>query len=97
MHIDPTTHEHATSAKVYSYEAEFDVGPDAVSWTASVSEGGSQFDPISGSIPLTSPALPTLAEEMVRDEIVKRIDTSTRRSTSRQGRPSRRSSGSALD
>ena len=75
MHIDPTTHEHATSAKVYSYEAEFDVGADAINWKASVSEGGAQFEPISGSIPLTSPALPTLAEQVVRDEIVKRIDT----------------------
>ena len=75
MHIDPTTHEHATSAKVYSYEAEFDVGADAITWKASISEGGAQFDPISGSIPLTSPALPTLAEQVVRDEIVKRIDT----------------------
>jgi len=75
MHIEPTTHEHATSAKVYSYEAEFDVGADAITWKASVSEGGAQFDPISGSIPLTSPALASLAEQVVRDEIVKRIDT----------------------
>jgi hypothetical protein len=75
MHIDPTTHEHATSAKVYSYEAEFDVGADAITWKASVSEGGAQLDPISGSIPLTSPALRVLAKEAVRDEIVKRIDS----------------------
>jgi hypothetical protein len=89
MHIDPTTHERATSAKVYSYEAEFDIGADAITWKASVSEGGVQFDPISGSIPLTSPALPTLAEETVRDEIVKRIDTldDTRRGDSPPTRP----------
>jgi len=74
MHIDPETHEHRTSAKIYSYEAEFEVGADAISWEASISVGGVQLDPISGSIPLTSPALPILAEQAVRDEIVRRID-----------------------
>jgi hypothetical protein len=74
MHIDSETHEQRTSAKVYSYEAEFEVGADAITWQASVSVGGAQLDPISGSIPLTSPALPILAEQAVRDEIVRRID-----------------------
>ena len=75
MHIDSTTHERSTSAKVYIYEAEFEVGADAITWQASISEGGAQLDPIAGSIPLTSPALPMLAEQAVRDEIVKRIDS----------------------
>ena len=61
--------------KVYSYEAEFDIGTDAITWTASVSAGGVQLEPLSGAIALTSPALTTLAEQAVRDEIVKRIDT----------------------
>lgn len=74
MHIDPETHEHRTSAKVYTYESEFEVGADSITWHASVSVGGAQLDPISGSIPLTSPALPILAEQAVRDEIVRRID-----------------------
>ena len=86
MHIDPETHEHRASAKVYSYEAEFEVGADAITWQASVSVGGAQLDPISGSIPLTSPALPILAEQAVRDEIVRRID-GFNGTTSGAGRP----------
>jgi hypothetical protein len=74
MHINSTTHEHGTSAKVYSYEADFDVGADAITWKASVRQGGVQLDPISGSIPVTSPGLAAFAEQAVRDEIVKRID-----------------------
>jgi len=64
MHIDPATHEHGASAKVYTYEAEYDVGPDAITWKASLSEGGTPLDPIAGSIPLTSPCLAHLAEEV---------------------------------
>ncbi len=74
MHIDPATHEHRKSAKIYSYQADFEVGADAITWQASVSVGGAQLDPIRGSIPLTSPALPVLAEQAVRDEIVRCID-----------------------
>ena len=75
MHIDPATHEHGASAKVYTYEVDYDVGPDAITWKASLSEGGVPLDPIAGSIPLSSPGLATLAQEVVRDEIVKRIDS----------------------
>lgn len=75
MHIDSTTHECGTSAKVYSYEADFEVGADAITWTARVSEAGAQLDPISGEIAKTTPALNVLAEQAVRDEIVKRIDS----------------------
>ena len=74
MHIDTATHEHRASAKVYSYEADFQVGADAIDWQASVSVGNTQLEPIRGSIPLTSPALPVVAEQAVRDEIVRRID-----------------------
>jgi hypothetical protein len=75
MHIDPATHENGTSAKVYTYEADFDVGADAITWKCSISESGAQLEPMSGSIPLTSPGLAALAEEVVRDEIVKRINS----------------------
>ncbi len=75
MHIDSTTHECGTSAKVYSYEADFEVGADAITWTAWVSQGGVQLAPISGAIALTTPALNVLAEQAVRDEIVKGIDS----------------------
>ena len=74
MHIDQTTHEHGASAKVYSYEADYDVGADAITWNATVAEAGTQLASLSGSIALTSPALASLAEQIVRDEIVKRID-----------------------
>ena len=30
MHIEPTTHEHGLTAKVYSYEGDFDVGDNAI-------------------------------------------------------------------
>ena len=75
MHIDPTAHEHGATAKVYSYEADFEVGADAITWKATVSEAGARIAAIAGSVPLSSPALPPLAEQIVRDEIVKRIDT----------------------
>lgn len=75
MHIDPTTHEHGTSGKVYSYEGDFDVGDDAIRWNVAISQAGEQHCQFAGTIPLTSPAIATLAEQVVRDAIVKRIDT----------------------
>ncbi|MEO8805039.1 MAG: hypothetical protein ABI433_03095 [Burkholderiaceae bacterium] len=75
MHIGATTHEHGKSAKVYSYEGDFDVGRDAITWTAAVSQGGVDMGTFTGSIPLTSPGVAALAEQGVRDEIVRRIDT----------------------
>ena len=75
MHIDPTTHEHGSSGKVYSYEGDFDVGDDVIAWNASVSESGVTQCSLTGTIPLTSPALAPLADKVVRDAIVKRIDS----------------------
>jgi hypothetical protein len=74
MHIDRTTHEHGASAKVYTYEGDFDIGDDAITWKAAVSQGGAELGTLAGAIPLTSPAFATLAEQAVRDEIVNRID-----------------------
>jgi len=74
MHIDATTHEHGKSAKVYNYEGDFDIGDDTITWKAAVSQGGVEFDTFTGTIPLTSPAVAALAEQVVRDEIVRRID-----------------------
>ena len=74
MHIDAATHEHGANAKVYTYEADYDVGGDAITWKASVSRDDAPLTTFSGSIPLASPALPALAEEAVRDEIIRRID-----------------------
>jgi hypothetical protein len=75
MHIDPTTHEHGANPKVYSYEADYEVGDNAITWKAVVSQGGTQRGTFTGEIPLTSPGIATVAEQVVRDEIVKRIDT----------------------
>jgi hypothetical protein len=74
MHITPTSHEHGTTAKVFSYEGDFDVGDDAIRWKATVRQGGAHLGTFTGTIPLTSPALAALAEQAVRDDIVKRID-----------------------
>ena len=74
MHIDPTTHEHGPSGKVYCYEGDYDVGDDAISWNAAISQSGVPQRRFAGTIPLTSPALATLAEQVVRDAIVQRID-----------------------
>jgi hypothetical protein len=74
MHIDPTTHEQGSSGKVYSYEADFDVRDSAIVWNASVSESGAPQCSLSGTVPLTSPGIAALAEKVVRDAIVKRID-----------------------
>jgi hypothetical protein len=74
MHIEPTTHEHGLTAKVYSYEGDFDVGDDVITWSATVSHGGEQARVITGTIPLTSPAVAALADKAVHDAIVKTID-----------------------
>ena len=74
MHIDAATHEHGANAKVYTYEADFDVDDDAITWKASVSRDDAPLTTFSGSIPLACPALPALAVEAVRDEIIRRID-----------------------
>ncbi|HEY6133219.1 MAG TPA: hypothetical protein VIW70_04505 [Rubrivivax sp.] len=75
MHIDTATHEQGSSGKVYSYEADFDVRDDAIVWNASVSQSGAPQCSFSGTVPLTSPAIAALAEKVVRDAIVKRIDS----------------------
>jgi hypothetical protein len=74
MHIAATTHEHASSAKVYSYEGEFEIGDGAVEWRAEVTREDDRRS-FSGTIPLTSPGVAKLAEAAVRDAIVERIDT----------------------
>ena len=42
MHITSSTHEHGASAKVYTYEADFAIGTDSITWDAVVSEGGAR-------------------------------------------------------
>lgn len=74
MHIDTTTHEHGVSAKVYTYQGDYETGDDRITWRAVISHGDTPLTTFDGAIPLTSPAVTALAEQAVRDEIVKRID-----------------------
>jgi hypothetical protein len=74
MHIEATTHEQGTSAKVYTYEGDFEVRQDVIAWQAQVCHAQEQPRAMSGAIPITSPALGSLAEKVVRDAIVKHID-----------------------
>jgi hypothetical protein len=74
MHIESTTHEHGASGNVYDYEGDFEVEDEQITWQADVSRAGEQARSFSGTIRLTSPAISSLAEQVVRDAIVKRID-----------------------
>ena len=74
MRIEPTTHEHGHSGKIYTYEGDYDVGDDAITWQAVVSHAEQPARALAGSIPMTSPGLATVGEQAVRDAIVKKID-----------------------
>jgi hypothetical protein len=74
MHIEPTNHEHGPTGRVYSYEGDFDVGDDAITWHAKVSHAQHAPRVITGTIPISSPAMAALADKAVRDAIVKSID-----------------------
>ena len=74
MHIGETHHEHATSAKVYTYEADYESTGTVVNWTATVSAGPSWRRALEGTIQVSEAAAATVAEEVVRDEIIKQID-----------------------
>ena len=74
MHIEPTHHEHGATARAFVYEADFDLSDKEVRWKAVVHCGGEHDRTLSGSIPMTSPASPMLAERAVRDAIVSSID-----------------------
>ena len=74
MHIEPTSHEHGLSGKVYTYEGEFNVGDDAITWNAKVSHAHDVPRVVTGTIPITTPAIAAIADKAVRDAIVKSID-----------------------
>ena len=75
MHIASTTHEHASTAKVYTYEGDYEVRGSEIQWQAEIRHAEVGTQRIGGTIPMTSPALAPVAEPAVRDAIVKRIDT----------------------
>jgi hypothetical protein len=74
MHIDETTHEHGSNSKVYTYEADYDLDGQEISWTAEVRQGSDVKEEFSGAIPLTSPGIAAVAEQAVRDAVVAQID-----------------------
>jgi hypothetical protein len=76
MHIGPTTHEHRDSAKVYTYEGEYDVKEDGeVAWKVNVTHAEEPARTCSGTLTLTSPAAAVVAQEAVRDAIIRGIDS----------------------
>ena len=81
MHIEPTTHEHGPTARVYTYEADFDVGDDAIRWQARITHSEEPPRVLAGSIPITSPAMAALADKAVRDAIVHGIDAQSEPTT----------------
>jgi hypothetical protein len=74
MQIDETTHEHAKSAQVFTYDAEYEVDTQAITWSARVRRGSDAQWRLDGTIPLTSPGIASVAEEAVRDAVVAQID-----------------------
>lgn len=75
MHIGPATHEHRASARVYTYEGEYEVRNGEIAWQAKVTSGDEAPRELSGTVPLASNAAATFAAEAVRDAIVRRIDS----------------------
>ena len=73
VHIDPATHEQCSSGKVHSYRADYTVGEDAIMWMAEV-EVGRTSRTFAGSVPLTSAGVVAVAEQAVRDAVVRAID-----------------------
>ena len=74
MHIDQTTHERGSDAKIYTYEADYVVAQDRISWKADVRLADEPKLQLSGAIPVTSPAIAAIAEQAVRDAVITKID-----------------------
>jgi len=72
-HIDSTTHEQGSSGKVHSYRADYTVGEDSIMWMAEVEVHGTSRT-FAGSVPLTSAGVVAVAEQAVRDAVVRAID-----------------------
>ncbi|WP_124541892.1 hypothetical protein [Piscinibacter terrae] len=74
MQIGETRHEHAATSQVYTYHADYDVDTHAITWSATVRNGADGEWRLDGSIPLSSPGIASVAEEVVRDAVVAQID-----------------------
>lgn len=75
MQIAETTHEHGINAKVYAYSGDYQLNDYGVDWQALVKQGDGPAQRLSGSIPISSAATALIAEQVVRDAIVRAIDT----------------------
>jgi hypothetical protein len=71
-HIE-STHEQSSSGKVHSYRVDYTVGEDAIMWMAEV-EVDRTSRTFAGSVPLTSAGVVAVAEQAVRDAVVRAID-----------------------
>jgi len=72
-HIESTTHEQGSSGKVHSYRADYTVGEESIMWMAEV-EVDRTSRTFAGSVPLTSAGVVAVAEQAVRDAVVRAID-----------------------
>lgn len=69
------THQHAKSAKVYTYDADYETrGNGDIVWRARVSEEGELRAKPTGTIATGSPAVDAIAEKAVLDALLKAID-----------------------
>jgi hypothetical protein len=74
MHIEGT-HQHAKSARVYAYRADYETHDDGeIVWRAEVAEEGEVRAMPKGRISTGSPAAETIAESAVVDAVLKAID-----------------------
>ncbi|HUG21316.1 hypothetical protein [Piscinibacter sp.] len=75
MQLGERSHEHAASAKVYTYRGEYEIGAHEITWKATVNRGTEVERELSGTVPVSSPGVAAVAEQVVNDAIVKRIDS----------------------
>jgi hypothetical protein len=74
MHLPEATHEHGSNARVYAYDADYEHDGQTVNWNATVRVGEAAPRRLSGSIPMTAASAEVVAEQAVRDAVVRRID-----------------------
>jgi hypothetical protein len=75
MHSLEGTHQHAKSAKVYTYRAEYETRDDGdIVWRARVSEEDQLRAEPGGTIRTGSPAADAIAEKAVLDALLAAID-----------------------
>lgn len=68
------THEHGISAKVYTYHADFEVDGHSVVWRAQVTHVDEPVRHFQGKVPVSPSVSALLAQEVVRDEVIRAID-----------------------